>query len=411
MKIDSILNRTVYFALLVFLVALTFSTALTEISLAVALVAWLILKRRQSLPFPFEGKMFAALSAFVLLCVLSFFWSEFPTQSFRGVLKTLKQFFLFWMVAETLADSQRHQAAVKVLVFTFIFLGLDGAWQYVFGSDLLRGFPYEAASSGPRISASFHNYGLLAAFLITFFPILVSRLEAPARARNQFLIALGILFGVLLLFWTRLRGAWIAFGIGSLFNLWIKKRRRTFAFIILAGAFGFFLLPRSMVIHLDLYGKEQSLVERFYLWDRAVDVIRARPLTGTGINTYAVAHQKYDRRRSWRVQNYYSHNGYLQMAAETGIPSLVCFLAFLFFYFKNAMQRLRVEPQSMENRVLVDFLTGMLNFLILGLIDTGFHNPPSILGFWFLAGWGIACQNRLRQAACEGTTKREEESL
>jgi len=154
-----------------------------------------------------------------------------------------------------------------------------------------------------------------------------------------------------------------------------------------------FFLPRSMVIHLDSEGKEQSFVERVYLWDRALQVIRARPWTGTGINTYSVAHQKYDQRQNWRVRNYYSHNGYLQIAAETGLPSLACLLAFLFFYFRRAIQSLREGSEGGAGRTLIGILTGLVNFLMLALVDTVFHNPQAVMGFWFLAGWGVAYQN------------------
>ena len=300
---------------------------------------------------------------------------------------------LFWVVAETLATRERQVTAFTVLTFVFIALGLDGIWQYVFGADLIRRIAFEPASAGPRISASFHNYGLLASFVVSFVPLLFARLEKRRGARHLFSLCLGIALGLLLLFWTRLRGAWIALLGGVLFFLWLDRKKVYVGLVMLAVAVGFLLLPKSMIIHLDAEGKEQSLVERFYLWDRAIQVIEARPWTGTGINTYAVAHQQYDRRHNWRVRNYYSHNGYLQIAAETGLPSLACFLAFLLFYFRGALGLLGRLPDGVEKRSLIGILSGMLNFLILGLIDTIFHNPQAIMGFWFLAGWGIAYQN------------------
>lgn len=385
-------DRIVSLALLVFLASLSFSTALMEISLGVALAGWLLLKMKGKSPLslPCERKMFISLLAFVLLSSISFFWSEFPKQSFHGVLKIIKQFLIFWIAAEMLVPQDRRETALRVLVFIFLYLGWDGMWQYVAGKDLLRQIPIEAPSPGPRVSASFHNYGLLAAFIISFWPLLVSQLEEKKKKSTLFLTALAIALGGLLLFWTRSRGGWIAFLAGLTFFLWFQRKRVLLGSLMLAALISLFLLPRQMVIHLDSHKKEQSLVERFYLWDRAIQVIRARPWSGTGINTYAVAHQKYDRRKSWRVQNYYAHNGYLQIAAETGLPSLACFLAFLFFYFKNAFRFLTSVSGEGEKRSLIGILAGMAGFLILGTNDTIFHNPQSILGFWLLAGWGVA---------------------
>lgn len=386
------LDRWVYLWTLAFLVSLTFSMALMEISFVAAFIGWIALKAKKRTPLPFERKTFGALLAFVLLSILSFFWSEYPKESFRGIFKILQQFFLFWIVAETLETPERQKRTLQVLSYLFLFLGIDGMWQHIFGVDLLRGISFEPASSGPRISATFHNYGLLACFIVSFLPVLACQLRKGPGTGFLFQAAFGVVFGILLLFWTRLRGAWLALLGGIVFFLWFSKKRIYLAFLIPAFMVGFLFLPRSMIIHLDQYGKEQSLVERFYLWDRAVQVIRARPWTGTGINTYTVAHSKYDQRQNWRVRNYYSHNGYLQIAAETGLPSLVCFLAFLFFYFKRALLLLKGSEDRIGGGTLIGILTGIVNFLLLGAADTIFHNPQAVLGFWFLAGWGTACQ-------------------
>ena len=387
------IDRWVFGWLLVFMAALCFSTALMEISFALSGLGWLFLKIRFPRPLLFERKLWGFLLGFVVLSVLSFFWSEFKAQSFRGIFKVLQQFILFWIAGETLITPGRQKKALQILIVMFLVLGLDGIWQYVSGRDLLRGFSLEMASSGRRISASFHNYGLLAAFAILFLPLEAAEMGERGKKAGVFvleILALGL--GILLIFWTRVRGAWVAFWLGSMFYFWLLKRRILLVLVILLPLISVFFLPRSMLIHLDIEKKEQSLFERFYLWDRAVQVIRERPWTGTGINTYAVAHQKYDRRQSWRGKNYYAHNGYLQIAAETGLPSLACFLAFLFFYFRNGLLFLRKEGQTIRARELLGVLSGLLNFLILGMIDTIFHNPQVVMGFWFLAGWGIALQ-------------------
>jgi len=154
---------------------------------------------------------------------------------------------------------------------------------------------------------------------------------------------------------------------------------------------------------------EGSASGRIRIWRGAIAMIKDRPLFGHGPNTFMTVFQGY---RSNAVSlPTYAHNCYLQIAAETGLPSLACFLAFLFFYFRNGLLFLRKEGQTIRARELLGVLSGLLNFLILGMIDTIFHNPQVVMGFWFLAGWGIACQNRLRQAACEGTAKKEGESL
>ncbi len=396
-QLISRVEQWLYVWTLVLLASLCFSTALMEISCVAILAGWVFLRVSGVKPPELDRKMLFTLLAYVFLSSISFFWSEFPKQSYRGVLKVLKGLLVFLAVTEALSAREKHQRATQILIFSFIFLGINGVWQYASGFDLTRRIPYEAASSGPRISASFRNYGLLACYLVSFLPLLPPALGKKAKPRQLWITSLAFTFGLLLLFWTRLRGAWIAFVAGAGFWIWNSKRRKIFlALVGLIVLTGVLVLPHSKIIHLDAEGKEQSLVERYYLWDRAVQVIKARPLTGTGINTYAVAHQKFDRHQNWRVKNYYAHNGYLQMAAETGLPSLGFFLAFLFFYFTGAFKTLRNSGEGPTKRTILGFLTGLINFLVLSVIDTPLHNPPSVMAFWFLAGWGMAFQASCR---------------
>jgi len=378
---------------LTFFAGLTFSSALMEIAFACLLGGWVLQKTQEPLVLPFERRVFFTLLGFVLLSVLSYFWSEYPPQSFRGIFKILQQFFTFWILSDILRGQKRLRLLGYAAISLVLLLGVDGMWQYVTGSDLLRQIPYEPHSSGPRLSASFKNYALLASFLVTFIPVLFSPTGPKEKSQLTFLRSLATLLGLLILFWTRTRGAWIAFFVSLVFLLILKKKIKALLILAGLGLASLVVLPSSMVLHLDTYGREQSMVERYYLWDRAAQVIRARPLTGTGINTYAVAHQKYDQRQSWRVRNYYAHNGYLQIAAETGIPSLLFFLAFLFFYFRNAIEWKRRETHVWKRRRLEGILAGLVGFLTFAAIDTVLHNEIAVMAFWLLAGWGNACQN------------------
>ena len=141
-----------------------------------------------------------------------------------------------------------------------------------------------------------------------------------------------------------------------------------------------------MIIHLDADNREQSLVERYYLWDRALNVIRAKPFGGTGINTYAAAHAKYDKTQNWRVRNYYAHNGYLQTAAETGLIGLGLLLAGLWLLLRRGLHRVRDYGNAPISVRLWAVLTGVFAFLIMSLVDTVMHNNQSVKLFWLWLG-------------------------
>jgi len=395
MKLNSVKlswDQAAFVALCTLFAGMTFSTALVEIGFFSALVLWIFWKCG-SKPFRLvEGwhAGFWALGAFVVFCSLSWFWSDFKPQSGKGILKYLQDFFLFWIAADILGRAERRSFFERLLTALYFVLMLDAGWQYMTGRDFIRGFAGEPASSGYRLTASFKTYGLFAAFLAVTLPAMGAMAWEAFKQKRSMLerVLYSVLTagGIFALFLTRSRGAMLAFA-GSLMCLLVLKRQWRLIFMLAALLAGlFFVLPRGMIIHLDADNREQSLVERYYLWDRAVNVIRAKPIGGTGINTYAVAHAKYDKTQNWRVRNYYAHNGYLQIGAETGLVGLGLFLAGLWFLIRCAILRLRAATSPVSSNRGWAILTGVFAFLIMSLVDTVMHNNQSVLLFWLWLG-------------------------
>lgn len=375
---------------------LIFSTALVEVSFVFSLVFWLALKfKDRSWGMLSDRSFMPFLFLFVGLSILSFFWSDFPDKSFRGIFKILQQVLIFVIAADVFSEPKFRSRFERFFLLLFLVLAVDGFIQYAFGKDLIRGFSTLGSMAGPRVSASFKTYGLFASYLVCNLPFLFA---LGLRWRNidrkwiyWYLTLPALVAGVVLLFLTRSRGAILALILGLAVFLVYRKKFAILGFFSAALIALLFVLPPSMVIHLDGWNKEQSVVERYYLWDRAVQVIQAKPLGGTGINTYASAHALYDKRQNWRVQNYYAHNGYLQMAAEVGIPALTFFLVFLAIYFRRSL--LSLNKSTGENKdVAAGILLGIFNFLILAAVDTVLHNPQAVMTFWFLLGLQMAYQ-------------------
>jgi O-antigen ligase len=273
----------------------------------------------------------------------------------------------------------------RVFVWIFAVGALNAIVQYFLGLDLIRGNEPLPATAGLRVTGAFKTYGLCAAFFAVTIPYAAAAaLTSKWFSRRQAGWALLTALGLITLFLTRSRGAMLAFLLGILITLALLRHFRVLAFLAVLAVAGFFILPRGMVIHLDAEGKEQSLVERFTLWDRALQVVKAKPWTGTGINTYAAVHDRYDRRQDWRVRGYYAHNGYLQLAAETGLISLGAFLFFLAVWFARQTKDLRAGPGVSGRRF--GLVAGVTVFLLLALVDTVVHNPLAVMTFWFLLG-------------------------
>lgn len=397
--------------MLVLWAALSFSSALVEISFIAALIFWFIFSRRyQTLKtLKLDWVILLPLLAYVGISVASFAWSENTALSLRGALKVLQQYMIFMIAADIFRSGWNLNWFYRVFTGTMFVLAVNGFHQYFVGEDFIRGFAYEDASSGARITGSFKSYGLLASYLVSTIPLLyvfvfwlVAKKKSYVKAIPFVLMLAACLT---LLYWTRSRGAFLAFAAGTFFMLLVVRKFRMILALFVLAATTVFFMPKSMIIHLDAEGKEQSLIERYYLWDRAVSVIKAKPLQGTGINTYAESHVKYDSTGNWRVRNYYAHNGYLQMAAETGLPSLLCFLVFLGIYLKRSSRYALGGAEGLERYVILGLMAGITNFLILAAVDTVLHNAMPAMMLWYLLGIQWAVIRLHRTAAVPGTVR------
>lgn len=382
-------EKGLFYSLLSLLVSLSFSTALIEISFVAALffAAGLVFINRKN-PFEQLSPLYTVpLGLYVVTVLLSVFWTDYPKETFRGIFKVLQQVCIFFLVAQlprTLTSDNR--LFEKVFLVLLAAVVANGLFQYAFGVDFVRGFHSVDASSGPRVTSSFKSYGLFASFLVVAMPLVIAYAgTAPRFSRYQILLVILVIEGLLCLFLTRSRGAWLAFFAGSFLVMLAFRQWRFATVLTLAAVVGLLMLPRNILIHLDSEQKEQSIVERLDLWKRAADVIEAKPWTGTGINTYTKAHVKYDKSKSWRVRDYYAHNGYLQMAAEIGLPGAFAFLTFLTSLIILACKR-STGLAGREFFLRIGLITGVTVFSINAAWDTLFHNPQAVMTFWFFLG-------------------------
>src|SRR5690606_13174059 len=77
---------------------------------------------------------------------------------------------------------------------------------------------------------------------------------------------------------------------------------------------------------------EGSAESRFAILKVALEIVRDRPLAGVGFEAYPRAHAEYSSGRALpggALGMRDTHNTYLNIAAETGIPGLIVFLCVL----------------------------------------------------------------------------------
>jgi len=125
---------------------------------------------------------------------------------------------------------------------------------------------------------------------------------------------------------------------------------------------------------------------RLALWERAINIIKAYPLTGSGIGSYFKVSPYFHEEKNTAWDEYYenTHNYYLQLGADLGIPALLIFLLVLIRVCLNSVRSIKKNQTTHEAALVEGLFFGFIAFLI-----TMFTGHPLILSshqflFWFM---------------------------
>lgn len=137
---------------------------------------------------------------------------------------------------------------------------------------------------------------------------------------------------------------------------------------------------------------------RGYIWARSIPILKDTILIGKGADNYWAYFPRYDYVEAWK-NGYYAktistpHNMYLQIGINSGVISLIAFLAFFVIYFVDCIRLYWKENfDSFLAQAGIGICLGTFGYMM-----TGFLNDMMVCVapvFWCLMGIGLAV-NRL----------------
>ena len=152
-----------------------------------------------------------------------------------------------------------------------------------------------------------------------------------------------------------------------------------------------------------LVNKSYLASGRGYIWNKTIAILKNYVFLGSGADTYALVYPNDD--FVDKYNNGYDnmiltkpHNLYLQIAVQTGILSLICFLVFYLWYFISSL-RLYFKQKLTTPLAAVGFaiLLGTMGYMISGLANDSTITISPL--YWGLMGIGIGINHRIRVAA------------
>ena len=338
--------------------------------------------------------------AFVALSIAAWVFSTDREQSLygerlqhQGLLTLLLYVGFFYLVRLSITDERRLKllccavACGATLVAGYALVqkaGLDPIW--------------DGYLPGGRVFSSIGQANALAAYLVMASPLGVALLTGvPASVRVVVLASIGAMTAALA--FTQSRGGYLGF-LATLIVLAVGWRRVLLASLrrpryVVAGALSVVALLVAVAISVGgqerLTSSDSSI--RFHLdaWRVAAQVAVEHPVLGTGPETFPDVFPRYSHDLlpanraaaldAFRVES--PHDVYLGIAAGSGIPALVAYLAVIVGFFVVAIGTLKRVARDLE-LTLVAALAAVTGHLVADVFMSA--DVTSTWLFWVVLG-------------------------
>ncbi len=277
----------------------------------------------------------------------SVIYSPVPDRVFARLYDDVKDTIIAIVIVILLQSPSAFRRVIWMLIFSGIFLCSLSVFQYVTGT-------YDSNYGGFALSMSHQIIGTIDDFRATgpigdpnFFaqvvvvlvPISLERVMHEKRTMYRLVALWCLVVSVLTVIITYSRGGLLAMLVGVIiFFLYYPPRRIQVIFIILAMAAFFAFLPQNYLDRLFTLTKffgnsDTSRVEERSLQGRlsenltALEMVKANPLFGVGLNSYKYLFPVYSKKLGLALvaTEREAHNLYLEILAETGIVGFAIF--------------------------------------------------------------------------------------
>lgn len=322
----------------------------------------------------------------------------------KGLMKLTLYLLFFALMARVLRSRRFRSWIILLFLLVSLLVSVYGMRQWFFGAEALATWvdPTSNAAKLTRVYSYLGNPNLLAGYLEPAVALSMAAIFAWQRWLPKALALTMFVVNSACLVLTFSRGGWIGF-IVSLFVFlvllvyWYSVRLpaqwRPWAMpVLLGGSAGVLLLAvlfvepvRDRVSSLFVGRNDSSNNFRMNVWASVIEMIKDRPVLGIGPgnNAFNKIYPQYMRARYSALSAY---SIFLEVAVETGLIGLTCFLWLLIVTFNQGVQqlrRLRALTNS-EGFWLMGAIAAMAGMIAHNLFDTVWYRPEVNTLWWLM---------------------------
>ena len=371
-------------------VAVLVSIAAAEILLAMACVAWLIVRPR---PIVWPG-YFIPLCVFMATTVLSLAMSSEPSIG-TGVVRKFVLFAMGLLAANFVIDDERARMCYAALLGVAAVTSLAALGQFA-----LRYMKFQATQSlvdDPTVLARITGFmGHWMTFSGEQLLIWCAAVPAVIALGRRWLAPLGIVGAALILSFTR--SAWLG-AFGGFLAVGLLLPRKTVIGVILpvglvaAAASGLIYHRVSMSFDQQNFSPDTS---RLAMAIVGFHMIQDHPLFGVGPERIHTEFPRYYHGND--LANFYYghlHNNIVQIAAERGLLCLAAFLWLIFEIYADLWRMLKTAT-SESRWTILSAIAAVTGFLIAGFFEYNFGDSEVLLLLLFIISLPYGAYERSR---------------
>ncbi len=341
---------------------------------------------------------FGRVGAGIILMLIFLFAASLFSCSRNSSLMVWAMYFVFMMFFFTVINCTRTKEQLYTLFVCFSVSSLGvaayGILQYLFGWTTENAWIDETMFAGEtmRVYSTLGNPNVLGEYLLLALPLCVV-LMIDIKRNNIFKWFFLCTFGVLAvcLILTQSRGCWLGFILGAVLfiSFWNGK---LWGLALLALCVLPWIVPESIMSRLASIGNmsDSSTSYRVFIWFGVMDMLKTFWIGGIGMGEGAF-HIVYPKYSYSAIVAPHSHNVYLQLAVEGGLPTLIVFISVMFMFIRRLGEVYSLTKRgSTENTAALGLIAGTAAFLLQSLFDYTFYNYRVMALFFMFVGMGIA---------------------
>lgn len=219
---------------------------------------------------------------------------------------------------------------------------------------------------------------LLALTLLGLSPVVRERLGVPLWLG----MAASSLFGMIVLGLTQSRGGWIGFAAGmAVIFLLLPFRIKLVSLVLGAVLIAGILITPAGQSQIERFGnvfdETESMTGSSYdygtgrssLWGAAIRMFEDKPLTGVGAGEFDRHYREYTPVWFDRFPRGQAHNGWLQMAAQSGIAGVVAFTGWIVATLVSLVGAVRRSIDPLARALALGALSIVVAFTVHSLVD------------------------------------------